>query len=949
MGRRSNRRSKTKKRSDGFNTIEKDLLEAYLTYYHHAAYKICFSPDENQYYNNGSGHDGGIIDDDETIRMSNRLATSFENDPVWIGGHEFPTLTPEVLEQPYLALPSTLESKQRRIVFETCIHVGLYQTSVGEKGNDRCKVISIHPDGFDHFLNPEHHQPPPSFPIATCKPWLYRNDIGGQCPSPTSKFVNLAKTRQSSEYSFSPHFLSRHKVKSDINKYRKLIQELVDYPYNSLRKDVDTIHYFLHEQQQSLEQQQQQSLEQQQQLELDNTNDDSTNENENNNLTKQNGDDITKSSPESATTTTTITIMIDTPEKMKQCAHELLNNPNLTELAFDLEAYNASKFKQATCLLQLCTNTKEEYIIDVLATSSTSTSTSTSTPSSPKKNGKDSGAVWDYVSLLSPIFANPNIVKVGHGIQSIDVPSLQRDFGIFIVNVFDTHEAAKILGLNGHLSLAKLSKYYKLVDNTSITTTAATTTTTTSTTTSSSPGTTETDGDPSTNQKHQSYSDLKKQYQNVDWRERPLKEDMIKYSILDVRFLIQLRRLLIRDMITSHEDKLKIVGHLPVIPSMGDRDSSYDFDITSTTTSSFSRKMNLNTSLNNSFMNDAVETDELESSFEQNNKSESLSFSIDGTSNSSLLEEDEDEKVEDGEEEEEEDVEEDGYYTADDEVDGIDKQLNSQKINDCDGDRDNECTSTSNDGDDDDYKEDSMLKLRYNELLMDTITKSQRQCLSFWHDKIEVPEKNDTLLQLLRRAEYLRDENGKRKRIWKRDDMALYVELFELRNDIAKKVGLMPAMLCSLDFLVLVAYVRPVNTYELKRVNYFLPEFFRDESNLEYLEDLFSTVLAASSGKDSDTKTKESNVRFYSDRLLKRSRSKTLQTVKDSEEGSEAESENSDENDDSQPSPNKGSSSVSSSSERSLAKDYRRSKTLKLAAVAAGVAVFWIGVLKRKR
>lgn len=47
--------------------------------------------------------------------------------------------------------------------------------------------------------------------------------------------------------------------------------------------------------------------------------------------------------------------------------------------------------------------------------------------------------------ILNRSFTNPNIVKVLHGSDS-DLMWLQRDFGLFIVNLFDTGQAARILG-----------------------------------------------------------------------------------------------------------------------------------------------------------------------------------------------------------------------------------------------------------------------------------------------------------------------------------------------------------------------------------------------------------------------------------------------------------------------------------------------------------------------
>jgi exosome complex exonuclease RRP6 len=49
-------------------------------------------------------------------------------------------------------------------------------------------------------------------------------------------------------------------------------------------------------------------------------------------------------------------------------------------------------------------------------------------------------------------------LQVFHGSDS-DVEWLQRDLGLYVVNMFDTHQAGKLLNLP-RLSLAFLVKYY---------------------------------------------------------------------------------------------------------------------------------------------------------------------------------------------------------------------------------------------------------------------------------------------------------------------------------------------------------------------------------------------------------------------------------------------------------------------------------------------------------
>lgn len=45
---------------------------------------------------------------------------------------------------------------------------------------------------------------------------------------------------------------------------------------------------------------------------------------------------------------------------------------------------------------------------------------------------------------LRPIFADPQKIKVLHG-SDYDVEWLQKDFGIYIVNLFDTGQASRLL------------------------------------------------------------------------------------------------------------------------------------------------------------------------------------------------------------------------------------------------------------------------------------------------------------------------------------------------------------------------------------------------------------------------------------------------------------------------------------------------------------------------
>jgi len=103
-------------------------------------------------------------------------------------------------------------------------------------------------------------------------------------------------------------------------------------------------------------------------------------------------------------------------------------------------------------------------------------------------------AVRSKLHTLNEAFANPDIIKVLHG-ADWDIIWLQRDFGIYIVNLFDTYQASRAINrLTGH-SLASLLKEY----------------------TTFLP---------------------EKKYQLADWRIRPLTEELLKYARSDTHFLI---------------------------------------------------------------------------------------------------------------------------------------------------------------------------------------------------------------------------------------------------------------------------------------------------------------------------------------------------------------------------------------------------------------------------
>uniref|UniRef100_A0A452VGV3 Exosome complex component 10 n=1 Tax=Ursus maritimus TaxID=29073 RepID=A0A452VGV3_URSMA len=146
-----------------------------------------------------------------------------------------------------------------------------------------------------------------------------------------------------------------------------------------------------------------------------------------------------------------------------------LNEKLLTcqEFAVDLEHHSYRSFLGLTCLMQISTRT-EDFIVDTLELRSD-------------------------MYILNESLTDPAIVKVFHGADS-DVEWLQKDFGLYVVNMFDTHQAARLLNLGRH-SLDHLLKLYCGVES-------------------------------------------NKQYQLADWRIRPLPEEMLNYARDDTHYLL---------------------------------------------------------------------------------------------------------------------------------------------------------------------------------------------------------------------------------------------------------------------------------------------------------------------------------------------------------------------------------------------------------------------------
>ena len=163
---------------------------------------------------------------------------------------------------------------------------------------------------------------------------------------------------------------------------------------------------------------------------------------------------------------------VDTVPELEKLSQTL---ESVQEVAIDLEHHSYRSFAGLLCLMQISIRgikgEMHNYLIDVFP-------------------------LWKHINpLLAPMFANPDIVKVMHGADS-DVQWLQRDFGIYIVNLFDTGRAARALGLSSASLAFALSKYAGVQAD--------------------------------------------KTHQLSDWRQRPLPDAMRQYAISDTHYLLDI-------------------------------------------------------------------------------------------------------------------------------------------------------------------------------------------------------------------------------------------------------------------------------------------------------------------------------------------------------------------------------------------------------------------------
>lgn len=162
-------------------------------------------------------------------------------------------------------------------------------------------------------------------------------------------------------------------------------------------------------------------------------------------------------------------VWVDDLDKLERMVDELSAHPRL---AVDTESNSLHAFRERVCLVQFSTSQKD-YVVDPLA--------------------------FDDLDLLAPLFKNPDIEKIFHAAE-YDLVCLKRDYGFEFSNLFDTMQAARILGYQ-HVGLDNIlaEKFGVKVD---------------------------------------------KRHQKANWAARPLTHAQLDYARMDTHFLIPLRDML---------------------------------------------------------------------------------------------------------------------------------------------------------------------------------------------------------------------------------------------------------------------------------------------------------------------------------------------------------------------------------------------------------------------
>lgn len=190
-------------------------------------------------------------------------------------------------------------------------------------------------------------------------------------------------------------------------------------------------------------------------------------------------------------------VWVARPRALEQMAVELSKHG---QIAIDTESNSLFAYKEQVCLIQISIP-GTDYLVDPLALSD--------------------------LDLLKPIFANPDIVKIFHAAE-YDIICLKRDFGFEFEHIFDTMQAARILGRKDVGLANMLKNEFGII--------------------------------------------LEKKYQRANWGQRPLTVPMLAYARLDSYYLIDLQNRLApeleeKGLLDLAKEDFQHLAHLDAAPT----------------------------------------------------------------------------------------------------------------------------------------------------------------------------------------------------------------------------------------------------------------------------------------------------------------------------------------------------------------------------------------------
>jgi len=169
-------------------------------------------------------------------------------------------------------------------------------------------------------------------------------------------------------------------------------------------------------------------------------------------------------------------VWVNTPALLRQMLADLSAQPRV---AVDTESNSLHVFREQVCLIQF-SSPRVDYLVDPLELTD--------------------------LSALAPLFANPQIEKIFHAAE-YDLICLRRDFNFDFVNLFDTMQAARILGYRAVGLDSMLRQKFEII--------------------------------------------VDKRHQKANWGARPLTEDQIHYARFDTHYLFALRDVLEKELMAA--------------------------------------------------------------------------------------------------------------------------------------------------------------------------------------------------------------------------------------------------------------------------------------------------------------------------------------------------------------------------------------------------------------